>query len=145
MTPRQRAARRARVLRLLRTLPDATAAEHGAHLSLEVRGKRFGWYLDDHHGDGRLAAHLRAPPGADRMLAAAAPAMFHVPAHVGHRGWVGLWLDVPKPDWAEVKAALGDAYRMTAPKTLAGRPRGAGHSKGPTRRRRARRSPASGP
>lgn len=110
------AARRGRVLRIVAKLPEAAATEHGTHLSLEVRGRRFGWYLEDHHGDGRIALHCKAPPGADRMFRASAPAMFHVPAHVGHRGWIGLWLDLPETDWREVGAALGDACRMTAPK-----------------------------
>jgi hypothetical protein len=138
---REAGRRRARVLKAVAKLPGAVAVECGTHLSLEVRGKRFGWYLEDHHGDGRLAVHLRAPPGADRMLASAAPAMFHVPAHVGHRGWIGLWLDLPEVDWPEVEAALGDAYQMTAPKA----PRPSDHSKGRTRRRKARGSSASGP
>jgi hypothetical protein len=135
LSAREAARRRARVQRLVAKLPNANAVECGTHLSLEVRGKRFGWYLEDHHGDGRLALHCKAPPGARRMLEAVAPRMFHVPAHVGHRGWIGLWLDLADLDWAEVEAALADAYRMTAPHQRKGR----------TSRRRARGSPRSGP
>ncbi len=46
------------------------------------------------------------------------PGAFHVPKHVGHHGWVGLWLDTGSVDWAHVERALVEAYRMTAPKTL---------------------------
>jgi predicted DNA-binding protein (MmcQ/YjbR family) len=37
---------------------------------------------------------------------------------VGHRGWIGVHLDVD-PDWDEVEAIVRDAYRLVAPKTLA--------------------------
>src|SRR5690348_7307026 len=44
-----------RVLKIVAVLPEAEAKPAGRHLSLEVRGKRFGWFLVDHHGDGRVA------------------------------------------------------------------------------------------
>jgi hypothetical protein len=62
LTRREVARRRARVVRLVVKLPEATPIEHGTHLSLEVRGKRFGWYLEDHHNDERLALNCKAPP-----------------------------------------------------------------------------------
>lgn len=39
---------RKRLVALLNLLPEAQAIPAGdRHLSLEVRGKRFGWFLDD--------------------------------------------------------------------------------------------------
>lgn len=114
------ASRRARVVALVEALPEASAIVcGGTHLSLEVRGKRFGWYLDDHHGDGRLALNCKAKRGTNQSLVAAAPERFHVPKYVGHHGWVGLWLDFPDIDWSEVESILVAAYCMTAPKQLA--------------------------
>jgi hypothetical protein len=113
----QRAARKARVVTIVESLPEAKAVGD-RHLSLEVRGRRFGWLLDDHHGDGRLAINCRAEPGMSGRLVADGPERFHVPAYLGHRGWIGLWLDVPKTNWAEVHRLLADAYVMTAPKRL---------------------------
>ncbi len=111
---------RKQVIALVEALPEAEAKESGGqHLSLEVRGKRFGWYLDDHHGDGRLAINCRAPIGESQALAASAPENFHIPKYVGHRGWLGMWLDLPQLDWAEVEGVLVEAYLMTAPKKLA--------------------------
>jgi len=50
------AERRNRLIVLVKSLPEARTIPAGDHhSSLEVRGKRFGWFLDDHHGDGRLA------------------------------------------------------------------------------------------
>jgi len=118
ITPKVAAERRARVIIIAEGFPEADTVATGNHLSLEVRQKRFGWYLDDHHGDGRLAINCKAPRGGSQQLAKHAPDRFHIPNYVGHLGWVGLWLDTPQVDWAEVEALLVGAYRLTASKKL---------------------------
>jgi hypothetical protein len=111
--------RRKQLIGLVNSLPEAAAVPTGdGHLSLEVRGKRFGWFLDDHHGDGRLALNLKAPRGVNRSLVTNASGRFHVPKYLGHHGWIGVWLDSPAPDWSEIKTLLEDAYHLTAPKRL---------------------------
>jgi hypothetical protein len=113
------ALRRARIVALVESLPEATVSAAGdKHLSLEVRGKRFGYYLDDHHGDGRVALNCKAEPGANQSLADFAPERFHVPPYLGPRGWIGLWIDLQKINWDEVHSIIVDAYRLTAPKRL---------------------------
>lgn len=72
---------------------------------------------EDHHGDGLLAIWCAAPPGVQGELVAEEPERFFVPPYVGHRGWIGVRLDVD-PDWDEVAEILADAYRMVAPRTL---------------------------
>ena len=114
------ARRLARVMALVESLPEAKVAACGdQHLSLEVRGKRFGYYLDDHHGDGRVALNCKAEPGGNQTLVNFAPERFHIPAYLGPRGWVGLWIDLPTIDWDEVESIIVDSYRLTAPKRLA--------------------------
>lgn len=86
-----------------------------------VRGKKtFVMYLDDHHGDGRLALWCAAAPGAQGDLVSEEPARFFVPPYVGHRGWVGVRLDIDV-DWEEVAGIAADAYRQVAPKGLVAR------------------------
>jgi hypothetical protein len=118
MTRKVAAERRSRVVAIVERLPEAGAVAYDNHLSLEVRQKRFGWYLDDHHGDGRLAINCKAPRGIAQQLAKSAPDRFHIPKHVGQLGWVGLWLDRPQIDWTEVEAILVGAYRLTASRKL---------------------------
>jgi hypothetical protein len=118
MTEKVGAERRARVVAIVESLPGARVVASGKHLSLEVRQKRFGWYLDDHHGDGRLAINCKAPRGVAQQLTKNAPDRFHIPKFVGRLGWVGLWLDTPQIDWTEVEAILVGAYRLTAPRKL---------------------------
>jgi hypothetical protein len=115
------AQRRARIVALVESLPEATVTPCGQqHLSFEVRRKRFGYFLDDHHGDGRVAINCKVEPGANQALADFAPERFHIPAYLGARGWVGLWIDLQGMDWDEVQSVLVDAYRLTAPKRLVG-------------------------
>jgi hypothetical protein len=118
MTRKIAAERRARIVAIVESFPEAATVAAGNHLSLEVRQKRFGWYLDDHHGDGRLAINCKTPRGVAQQLAHHAPDRFHIPNFVGRLGWVGLWLDTPQIDWTEVEAILAGAYRLTAPKKL---------------------------
>ena len=73
----------------------------------------------DHHGDGRVDLNCKASAEMHDILRQLAPDHFHVPKYVGAKGWVGLWLDLPKLDWAAVELTLVDAYRRTAPKKLA--------------------------
>jgi hypothetical protein len=89
------------------------------HLAFSVRGRKFVYFLDDHHGDGRLALTFKVPQGEQTALIASDPARFFVPAYLGPRGWVGLRIDTGKVDWAEVREFLIESYCLQAPKTLA--------------------------
>ena len=87
-------ARRQKVLSLVSALPEAAAEVCGGrHLSFKVRGKTFGYFLNDHHGDGRVALNCKTAPGVNDTLARVASDRFFIPKYVGARGWLGLWLD----------------------------------------------------
>ncbi len=112
---------RARIAAIVERLQEARATRQGLHASLEVRKKRFAWFLVDHHGDDRVALHCKAPDELRAEIAARQPAHAHDPSYVARHGWIGLWLDVPGVDWSLVRKALTEAYRVTAPKSLAAR------------------------
>jgi hypothetical protein len=111
---------RKRIAKIVESFPEGEAKPLGRHMSLEVRNKRFGWFMIDHHEDGRVALNCKASAEMHDILQRLLPAHFHVPKYVGHKGWVGVWLDLPKLDWAAVELALREAYLRTAPKKLAG-------------------------
>jgi hypothetical protein len=71
----------------------------------------------DHHHDDRLSLWCAAPEGAQQLLVDADPARFFRPPYVGHRGWLGVHLDV-EVDWAELAEIVERAYRQVAPKRL---------------------------
>ena len=90
---------------------------HGAP-TFFVRGKRpFVMVLADHHGDGRFAIWCAAGEGVQSMLVDADAERFFVPPYVGHRGWLGVRLDVPV-DWDQIADLVEAAYRRVAPKRL---------------------------
>lgn len=108
---------RKRVAKIVSALPEGEAKPAGRHMSLEVRGKRFGWFLVDHHGDGRVSINCKGTAEMHDILKQLAPEHFHVPKF-GNKAWVGLWLDGPKLDWHAVELALRAAYEKTVPKRL---------------------------
>ena len=111
--------RRARIIALVESLPGASATPLAdGHLSFDVRGRRFGYYLYHHHGDGRVSVNCKAEPGANRALIDFGPDRFHIPAYLGSRHWTGLWIDLPNVNWDEIESVITDAYRLTAPKRL---------------------------
>ena len=103
--------------RLCLALPEVSERLSHGEPAWFVRGKKLFVAYADHHHDDRLACWCAAPPGAQDALVAAAPERFFVPPYVGHRGWIGVRLDVPV-DWDEVADLVEDAYRTVAPKRL---------------------------
>lgn len=99
-------------------LPESSERlSHGAP-TFFIRAKTsFVMFHDDHHGDGRLAIWCAAPAGVQSLVVEEDPERFFVPAYVGHRGWLGLRLDV-EVDPDEVAQVVEDAYRTVAPKRL---------------------------
>lgn len=103
-------------------LPEATERISHGSPSWFVR-RMFVSYVGHHHGDDHLAIWVAAPEGAQEEMVTAEPERFFVPPYVGHRGWLGMRLDVEPegPDWDEVREVVTDAYRVIAPQRLAAR------------------------
>ena len=100
-------------------LPETTEKEAWGTPTFRVRGKMFGMYAEDHHGDGRVALWCKAPLGMQEMLVEADPERFFVPPYVGPQGWIGVRLELRGVDWAEVADIVRDGYRLAAPAKLA--------------------------
>jgi predicted DNA-binding protein (MmcQ/YjbR family) len=104
---------------LCMALPEAQERPFGGHTapSFRVRDKLFVTTYED-----GSAMTLKGAPGVQQALVGADPARFFIPPYVGHRGWIGLRLDVEQ-DWDEIAELIEDSYRMTAPKRLYARHR----------------------
>jgi hypothetical protein len=98
-------------------LPETTERLSHGEPTFFVRGKKTFVMYADHHHDDRLAFWCAAPEYFQRMLVQAEPQRFFVPPYVGHRGWIGVRLDVD-PDWEEIATIVDAAYRQVAPKRL---------------------------
>ncbi|MPZ87142.1 MAG: MmcQ/YjbR family DNA-binding protein [Nitriliruptorales bacterium] len=107
-----------RLREICAALPEVSERlSHGA-VTFFIRSKKTLCYLtDDHHGDGRLALVCPARSGVQEEMIESDPARFFRPPYVGHRGWIGLRIDID-PDWDEVAGMIEEAYRCVAPVTL---------------------------
>ena len=102
-------------------MPEVTERLSHGTPSFFIRDKKVLCSIwDQHHDDDRLAIWCAAPAGVQAELVDREPERFFVPKYVGHRGWIGVRLDVDL-DWDEIDEILRDAYRLVAPKTLAKR------------------------
>jgi hypothetical protein len=107
-----------RVRALCLALPEVNERPSHGSPAFFVRDKRcFVMFLDDHHGDGRLALWCAAPEGMQHALVAGDPESYFVPPYVGHRGWVGVRLDRALSR-DEIAGAIEDAWTAVAPKRL---------------------------
>jgi hypothetical protein len=106
-----------RLRQLCLALPETTERLSHGEPTWFVRGKKvFVTFANNHH-DQRLAFWCAAPPGAQPALLATDPERFFRPPYVGHRGWLGVYLDIPV-DWTEIAGLVADAYCQIAPKQL---------------------------
>jgi phosphoribosylglycinamide formyltransferase-1 len=101
------------------SLPESEArSATGQHTLFSVRGKNFLTYLDDHHGDGRIAINCKTGHLEQAELVDADPVRYFLPPYMAHHGWVGLRLDVGEVDRDEVEDLVVQSYRLVAPKKL---------------------------
>jgi predicted DNA-binding protein (MmcQ/YjbR family) len=109
----------ARLRKLCLALPEAHEVEAWGTPTFRVRNKIFAMYAraNSHHGGGRNATWLKAAPGDQAKMVAAAPECFFSPPYVGPSGWIGVWLD-GVVEWEDVAEFVRDSYRLVAPKKL---------------------------
>ena len=106
-----------RLRRLCLALPETTERLSHGEPTWFVRGQKvFVSYADRHHDD-RIAFWCAAPAGEQSARITSDPGRYFLPPYVGHRGWLGVYLDVPV-EWHDVAELVADAYRVVAPKRL---------------------------
>jgi len=104
--------------RICLALPETSERMSHGEPTFFVRDKKtFVMYANNHHNDGRVGFWCAGPAGFQSMLVEAEPQRFFVPPYVGHRGWIGVRLDLGV-DWDEIAAIVEGAYRAVAPKGL---------------------------
>lgn len=111
-----------RLRALCLAFPEVTERpSHGAPTFFVRDKKTFVMaHFDGHHGNTFPHFWCAAPPGVQELVVETEPDRFFRPPYVGHRGGIGVRLDV-EVDWDEIAAVCEDAYRTVAPKTLVDR------------------------
>ena len=109
-----------RILNRLRKLclefPDATEQEAWGDPTWRVSKKIFAMQKGNYEG-GRPSVWMKAADGAQAMLVESNEDRFFVPPYVGHKGWIGIYLD-DDIDWDELHYLVEQSYRLIAPKKL---------------------------
>ena len=123
--------RLARLRAICLALPGAREKETWGDPTWRVKDKIFAMQKGNVAGY-RPSLWLKAQSGAQAALVDADPALYFVPPYVGHKGWVGVYLDLPRMKWAEIAALVETSHRL-----IAG-PAAAGSSPRPRARPRAR-------
>jgi hypothetical protein len=105
------------VRRICLSFPESSERLSHGEPTWFVREKKVFVTYAEHHHDDRVGFWCAAPPGVQEQLLETDPEHFFRPPYVGHRGWVGVYLDVPV-NWATVGSLIEDAYRTVAPSSL---------------------------
>jgi formyltetrahydrofolate-dependent phosphoribosylglycinamide formyltransferase len=111
---------RGKVRELALALPEADeVTSHGMPCFGIVKGKKFAYFTEDHHGDGKIAILVKIS-GADEQaqLIELDEARYYRPAYFGD-GWVGIRIDLGDTDWDHIGEWLAKSWRAVAPKKLA--------------------------
>jgi predicted DNA-binding protein (MmcQ/YjbR family) len=108
-----------RVSELCISLPEVTRELRGDHADFRVRKKVFVYFLNDHHGDGVVSVCVKSELGENEERARCHPGRYYLPAHIGKRGWFGVYLNRGPVNWHEVQDIVRLSYRLAAPKSLA--------------------------
>lgn len=106
-----------RLRSLCLALPEVEERPSHGHPAWFVRGKRL-FVTAGNVQDGRDAFWCAAPIGAQEDFVAGSPSRYFRPPYVGHRGWLGVYLDAGV-DWVTIRHHVRDAYRVVAPRRLA--------------------------
>jgi phosphoribosylglycinamide formyltransferase-1 len=100
-------------------LPESEeTVSHGMPCFGVIKGKKFAYVSQDHHGDGKLALLVKIS-GADEQAALIdMDAMrYYRPAYFGD-GWIAIRLDLGDTDWDAIAEWLQRSWRAVAPKRL---------------------------
>lgn len=105
-----------RVRRICATLPETVEKLSHGEPTFFVGKRVFAMFANNHHGDGRIAVWLPAPPGIQEMLITTSSETYFKPPYVGVRGWIGIVLaNIGDEDLA---FHIRDGWWLVAPKKL---------------------------
>jgi phosphoribosylglycinamide formyltransferase-1 len=110
-----------RVRELALALPETDeVTSHGMPCFGIVKGKKFAYFTEDHHGDGKVALLVKIS-GTDEQaqLIELDEDRYYRPAYFGD-GWVGIRLDLGDTDWDAIGEWLRKSWLAIAPRKLAG-------------------------
>jgi predicted DNA-binding protein (MmcQ/YjbR family) len=113
------AARLARLRAICLSFPEALEVPAWGDPTWRVRARIFAMQKGNYRG-GRPSLWLKVGRDRQQRLIDDQPELFFVPPYVGHKGWVGMYLDATKVSWPQLRELVEESYQLIAPKKLAG-------------------------
>ena len=107
-----------RVRKICLGLPEATERPSHGEPAWFAAGKLFATWENHHHGDPIVGLWVKGAPGLQEILVEADPDRYYRPKYVGHRGCIGVRMDVAGIDWAQVQDLVRESQGMSVPKKL---------------------------
>src|SRR5690606_35666034 len=98
-----------RLRRICLALPEAVEKEAWGDPTWRVRDRIFAMQKGNHEG-GRPSVWFKGSDGEQSVLVVWDAERYFVPPYLGHKGWVGLYMDVPVK-WDDVKEHVTSSYR----------------------------------
>lgn len=121
------AAQRAQKIReIYLSFPDTVETRTWGTPHFRVTDKIFGG-LDEEEGKLSIGFKLGMEHAAERV---ANDPRFGKAPYVGHKGWVNMDVSAAK-DWEEIRALVGESYRLIAPKKSLAKLTASGAGAGP--------------
>jgi hypothetical protein len=117
--PKVAAAAREKLTAICLTLPEAECERDSRHATYRVKKKVFAYFLDNHHGDGIVAACVKGDRRQNAQLVRDDPKRFYAPAYIAARGYVGVRLDGKRVDWDDVATRVRASYELCFPASRA--------------------------
>lgn len=110
-----------RVRTIAEALPETDeVVSHGMPCFGIVKGKKFAYFTNDHHGDGKVALLVKISGVEEQaMLVERDDDRYYRPAYFGD-GWIGIRLDLGDTDWVEIEERMARSWQYIAPRRLAG-------------------------
>ncbi|MFM2409920.1 MAG: hypothetical protein RL481_748 [Pseudomonadota bacterium] len=101
-------------------MPEADEVlSHGMPCFGIIKGKKFAYVSNDHHGDGKTALLVKISGVEEQaMLIETDPDRYYRPPYFGD-GWIGIRLDLGDTDWDHIGEWLSKSWRAAAPRKLA--------------------------
>ena len=113
--PTIRRERLERLREICLALPDAAEKEAWGDPTWRVRDKIFAMQKGNYPA-GRPSVWMKAREGVQEMLVASDAVSFFVPPYVGHKGWIGVWMDTPRINWPLVADLIAESHALVGPK-----------------------------
>jgi predicted DNA-binding protein (MmcQ/YjbR family) len=102
-------------------LPEASEKIAWGDPTFRVRDRIFVMQKGNYAG-GRPSIWLKVREGGQSLLLASKRELCFVPPYVGHKGWIGVYLDGRSVPWSFVGELIAESHSLVAPRRSARKP-----------------------